>query len=1330
MGLIVEAADGSSSGWYQCTAVNVGGTAATRGKVLIDGGETSAAAVQRRQAERFEEVEERSERLDAIDAIEAKRRRVEAEQSRYKDFDDSFDSSRLSAIQLPELRREQANRKVERNTKERPQSSAISDLEFRLLAMEEERKQLIDNVNMDDKERLKSVSQLELRLAALEEERRKLREAHFDTGDRHGAVANLEARLQQIDAERAKLKEPHFDNRDRLAAYETLECQLQALETQQKALKNIDYGSSTNTEAINNLEKRLNMAEEERRKLHDTPEPEMDRIRRAIKRVEARRSIIEEQLHAVNTLPDEHRARSGAIAELELRLNEIEEDRKRLYDAPELSTQQEAIQNLEKHLKALEEQRQILLEVEDKSINLDAIEELEKQLKNVEEERKLAKEGPIEALESERKKAISELDSKLAKLEEERRILKEIPDHLSPHRLAITKLEKDLAENRAAQLKLKEGPDYGRAFGDKPSKYMPNYQTNLIAKLQQVSPSVPPHFIEENKPRDLAKTPQPKDEEPTENMFDANKKEPPVFKTNLKNAIVKEGQPGHLECRLIPIGDPSMKVEWFFNGKPIDIAHRFRMTYDFGYVALDMLYVYPEDSGEYRCVATNANGQAVTSCTVTCHQSSGIVTDTQLPEGHETVKKIIDMEEWMEAQRKAQFEFEDTDEPGIPLFPVPLSPVTIPEMDSAKFICKVKAFPAAKVHWFINGKMVVNSARYRITYDGMMHQLEIPQAKSWDEGEIKIVAKNKLGVGVSKTTLTLVERDDYRRVLKRNVECDTHLYYSRHGKYATENEELDKAYMEKQKKSFTIKQHEAKSSAQKFTMPELKHISRIEIHKCETKKEGIPRTPYQKRAPPMVKLGNVREKGKSAPPEGQYAINAMKHGLKKAGSVGADIVENFEALRLEKAQKEGRMDKNFRRDANLKHAEQVKHEIDKEQLPAFELQHAEIQTKEIKKSKLQIPELKSVPFEELEEREKIERGKVKYRAEMEPWVVGHIKDVNVKEGHPAKFMVEYRGNPIPEVTWFKEELEIQSSTQFQIMACDTHSYLFVPEVFTDDNGTYYAHVSNKMGEVRSKGLLQVEEEKQQAVPPKFDVRLIDKDIRIGEHIGELRVQVSGVPRPGIKWFKDGEPIEIDNKHYREAQDKNNYNLQLWNTTIDDKGVYECVAENKCGRTRCHCTIKMVEPIEDKPTDPKPILKSNPTDEKVREGEKITLTAVFEDLPEPPKATWYHNNQIIKKSKYFDIRRKGCVFTLTIVEAFVEDEGEYRCVVKNGGGEAEAKCQLFIEAPPPRILTDLVDQTILEGSDFTMEMKAIGEIAEYAWFKDGIIVKPCEEFQMS
>ena len=64
---------------------------------------------------------------------------------------------------------------------------------------------------------------------------------------------------------------------------------------------------SRDTQAIDNLEKQLNLIELERKKIHDAPEPEMDKIRRAVNRLEARRAIIEKQLHAVNTLPDEHR---------------------------------------------------------------------------------------------------------------------------------------------------------------------------------------------------------------------------------------------------------------------------------------------------------------------------------------------------------------------------------------------------------------------------------------------------------------------------------------------------------------------------------------------------------------------------------------------------------------------------------------------------------------------------------------------------------------------------------------------------------------------------------------------------------------------------------------------------------------------------------------------------------------------------------------------------------------------------------------------------------------------------------------------------------------
>ena len=46
------------------------------------------------------------------------------------------------------------------------------------------------------------------------------------------------------------------------------------------------------------------------------------------------------------------------------------------------------------------------------------------------------------------------------------------------------------------------------------------------------------------------------------------------------------------------------------------LGHRFRPAYDFDYVALDLLSVYPEDSGVYTCHARNAYGEAVTSATI------------------------------------------------------------------------------------------------------------------------------------------------------------------------------------------------------------------------------------------------------------------------------------------------------------------------------------------------------------------------------------------------------------------------------------------------------------------------------------------------------------------------------------------------------------------------------------------------------------------------------------------------------------------------------------------------------------------------------------------
>ena len=56
-------------------------------------------------------------------------------------------------------------------------------------------------------------------------------------------------------------------------------------------------------------------------------------------------------------------------------------------------------------------------------------------------------------------------------------------------------------------------------------------------------------------------------EPPIEDMYNKNQPRPPKFKTQIKPLTGKvEGQSSHFECRLVPVGDPNMDVEWFKDG--------------------------------------------------------------------------------------------------------------------------------------------------------------------------------------------------------------------------------------------------------------------------------------------------------------------------------------------------------------------------------------------------------------------------------------------------------------------------------------------------------------------------------------------------------------------------------------------------------------------------------------------------------------------------------------------------------------------------------------------------------------------------------------------
>jgi len=249
-----------------------------------------------------------------------------------------------------------------------------------------------------------------------------------------------------------------------------------------------------------------------------------------------------------------------------------------------------------------------------------------------------------------------------------------------------------------------------------------------------------------------------------DDVFDSERMQKPRFMSQMQHVIgIQEMQPAKFEVQLAPVGDPSMKVDWFFNGEPLIAKTQFMTINDFGYIALNFGWVYRQDSGEYMCRATNAHGSAEIKATLQCHGKTGIIYDSQLPKGMSSMEQIQDMELKFEKPWAVD---EAEVERSKPCFMTKPEPVTAVAGTQARFCCRVTGYPKPRVMWLINGQTVINGSRRKLIFDGMWH-LEIPRVT--EGGKIEVIARNQQGEAYATTTLKVRKRrDDFRNVLKED----------------------------------------------------------------------------------------------------------------------------------------------------------------------------------------------------------------------------------------------------------------------------------------------------------------------------------------------------------------------------------------------------------------------------------------------------------------------------------------------------------------------------------------------------------------------------------
>lgn len=240
----------------------------------------------------------------------------------------------------------------------------------------------------------------------------------------------------------------------------------------------------------------------------------------------------------------------------------------------------------------------------------------------------------------------------------------------------------------------------------------------------------------------------------------------PEFKTPIRDQLnIGEGGFAHFEARLEPVGDSSLRVDWFKDGRPVEASSRITSFFNFGYVALTIKQVTIHDIGTYTCQATNTLGQAQTNAKLSVVTKNDIVYESQHQEGLEKIQTLEDSSRY---SRRTEEEVNVTQQPR---FLGPLKGTNkILEGQRAHFEARVEPQSdlSMKVEWYHNGKPIMPATRIEVYHDFGYVALDIKGVRGDDAGVYTVVARNSLGEAQLSATM-VVESKYYSKLIRYNL---------------------------------------------------------------------------------------------------------------------------------------------------------------------------------------------------------------------------------------------------------------------------------------------------------------------------------------------------------------------------------------------------------------------------------------------------------------------------------------------------------------------------------------------------------------------------------
>ena len=219
----------------------------------------------------------------------------------------------------------------------------------------------------------------------------------------------------------------------------------------------------------------------------------------------------------------------------------------------------------------------------------------------------------------------------------------------------------------------------------------------------------------------------------------SNEKVAPHFIKKLEDIDVEDGSRVVLECK---VGGPEpIEVHWLFGGEELQSHGDFKITYQFGITRLEIVEVFPEDCGDYICLARNEYGHAKTECFV----------------------NVIDYDDPMKSSEGSPGSSRTPEKP-ILIKELPEELVVV-DGDPCILEVKIKCFPEPTITWLYNGETIENNDYLSSSFADGIAQLKFEDVYPTDAGVYECRVQNDLGVASTCCHLSIDEEMKTEEIL-------------------------------------------------------------------------------------------------------------------------------------------------------------------------------------------------------------------------------------------------------------------------------------------------------------------------------------------------------------------------------------------------------------------------------------------------------------------------------------------------------------------------------------------------------------------------------------